>query len=761
MTDMSTPKPELTFTVDGQLIGELGERLVTRNHVALAELIKNAYDADADSIRLEFHELTDIDGNLVPSIYLEDTGQGMSFADVRRYWMRIATDNKLRDPTSHTYGRPKTGNKGIGRFSCQRLAQQLVLDTVTSNRTEPRRTRVYFRWADFVAGADLTDVPCEYTRERAPDADSGTSLSLLGLRDEWTQRDFDTLRRSVVQLAYTQEVQRTGFTADPGFSINIHAGQFSHGAGDLLEQVLDAGWGTLRGHVDDQGYLRLFLKGKHLSGGRRFRSHERYPSFVGLRFVVGYLLGRDSYELNRDPTTLTRQVLGQIREHCGVRVYLDNFRVFPYGEPGDDWLRLDRDYAARKASIVDKRVETIADSLGLSSRDVGLLRPRNDNLLGRVFLYRDQDHSLQVKINREGFVDSPQYQQLITLLRLSIEWMTVHYAYARTEHDRSRAEVAERALKESVGESPAAGSSGEDSRDTAISVLSEFAFSHARNLNDQKAESAASRAKEYLERAEEHTRTELSALRSLASTAPLLFTFSHEVSTLIGRLDTHASRLRTLADQIRDDVFAAELQQLATDLTDTRNNFDNLYSLFGLVAEARRSKPKRIYVRSILDKLVRGARFSTDGSGIHVSIDCDRDLKSPRLPESEFVSVAVNLYSNAIKSTLAQGGDRIALCAYISDNALFLEVLDTGVGLPKKHRAEVPKPFVSDPAGTIYDRLEGKVGDTVVSSLGRGSGLGLSIVEGIVRSHDGHLSFFDADGWSVGVRVSLPMGKAS
>ena len=45
---------ELEFSVDSQLLGELGERLVTRNYIALAELVKNAYDADATNIAVRF-----------------------------------------------------------------------------------------------------------------------------------------------------------------------------------------------------------------------------------------------------------------------------------------------------------------------------------------------------------------------------------------------------------------------------------------------------------------------------------------------------------------------------------------------------------------------------------------------------------------------------------------------------------------------------------------------------------------------------------
>ncbi|MDE0279992.1 MAG: ATP-binding protein, partial [Gammaproteobacteria bacterium] len=143
----------LRFSVDSQLMGELGERLVTRNHVALAELVKNAYDADGSRISVDFCDyVTEDSGELFPSIVLTDNGHGMRFTDVDKHWMRIATSNKKRDPFSPIYGRPKTGNKGIGRFACQRLAEELILTTVAKVEKGYERTTVTFYWKDFEPG---------------------------------------------------------------------------------------------------------------------------------------------------------------------------------------------------------------------------------------------------------------------------------------------------------------------------------------------------------------------------------------------------------------------------------------------------------------------------------------------------------------------------------------------------------------------------------------------------------------------------------
>lgn len=756
-TEANQSDKTLKFSVDGQLIGELGERLVTRNHVALSELIKNAYDADSADVSVVFCDRSDSKKIMRPSIVLRDHGAGMDFSEVRNRWMRIATDNKLREPVSNKYGRQKTGNKGLGRFACQRLAHELVLETVRRKAGKLRKITVHFRWADFKPGSTLTEIPCEYTRSILKTGKEGTTLTLINLRDNWTQRDFDTLRRSTLHLAYAQEVQRKGFRLDPGFKVTIEAKAFRHGSGDLLNQVIDAGWGRLQGGIDEEGKLTLDLSGKYLVNGRKYVSAPKHKTFTGLKFDISYLVGHDSYVLNRDRKTLTRQVLSDIREHCGIRVYMDNFRVFPYGEPGDDWLGLDKDYAVRKSSLAFNFVEEIARSLSLSNRDVGLLRPRNENLLGRVFLTKEQSHGLQVKINREGFVDTVAYNELVEILRQAVEWMTVHYAYAKLESDRRMADEAEEEFKETLkSEGNAALSDGLSTEVAALEVLTDPAISAGIAAGDVKAKQTAQAAKKVIQTRAESTRNELSTLRALASTGPLLFTFSHEVSALIGRLDTDASRLRTVSRKISDTKLKEELLGIAAELLDTRESFEQLYSLFKLVAQSRQQKAKRHYAKRILEKLVKGTSFSTESTGISVSLSCDQDIKTPRLQEAEFISIAINLFTNAIKSTMASGGNKIRLQVRETRSDFIFEILDSGVGLAHKYWDVVLKPFISDPADKIYRRLESNLGDSVVASLGRGTGLGLSIVKGIVDAHKGIIEFYNNEGWSLGVRVRLP-----
>lgn len=155
---------DLQFSVDSALLDELGLKLVETVHVALSELVKNSYDADATEVRIIF----DKNEKGKDRIQIIDNGTGMSFNAVQDYWMRIATTNKEKRNVSPVFGRPLTGAKGIGRFSCRRLGSKLTLLTkgtknndVQGEHTLIQMTKVEFPWTDFKPGLDVTTIVCK------------------------------------------------------------------------------------------------------------------------------------------------------------------------------------------------------------------------------------------------------------------------------------------------------------------------------------------------------------------------------------------------------------------------------------------------------------------------------------------------------------------------------------------------------------------------------------------------------------------------
>src|SRR5258707_8390695 len=89
MAEKQLRSGSVAFQTEGRLLQELGERLVAAPEVALVELVKNAYDADATACQVSL----EAGGTLTVS----DDGVGMTYEQFATRWMRIATGGKVHD----------------------------------------------------------------------------------------------------------------------------------------------------------------------------------------------------------------------------------------------------------------------------------------------------------------------------------------------------------------------------------------------------------------------------------------------------------------------------------------------------------------------------------------------------------------------------------------------------------------------------------------------------------------------------------------
>jgi len=427
---MSQSPDDLTFTIDSRLLEELGENLVTRNHVALSELIKNAYDAEATEVEIEFINARK-QKDRVSEIRIADNGHGMTVDEIQNNWMRVATTDKLENPITEKYGREKAGEKGIGRFAVRRLAHQLELHTIGYDKESGiyQETELSFDWRDFEQDTDLEDVPITPTVTEHPsdaDIETKTELRLLELQDRWNKKDFNTLRRNVVTLSLVEPTRRDGFEKDPGFSIRLNAPEFDVEDRTLTEQVHDAGWGCLEGTVTEDGLIELDLEAK-LVGEEKYQLSVDTSGIENAGFKISYL--PREREALRDTGTLSLERIKQIGDlHGGVRVYKGGFRVFSYGGPDDDWLGIDDMTAGRKARP-SERFDELSEEIDFhdSYERALLMHPRNNQLVGRVDI--PSNANLTMKSDREGFVDQgDEFERLKDILRLSLEWMTLQYS---------------------------------------------------------------------------------------------------------------------------------------------------------------------------------------------------------------------------------------------------------------------------------------------------------------------------------------------
>ena len=121
---------QVYLKVDSRHVGQLGRELVTDYVTALTELVKNAYDADAEAVQVDFINLKTQSGKIL----IVDTGKGFTKNDIIDKWAVIGTSNKVKEPYTKKYKRRCSGRKGIGRFSVERLGEYFTLYSITDIR---------------------------------------------------------------------------------------------------------------------------------------------------------------------------------------------------------------------------------------------------------------------------------------------------------------------------------------------------------------------------------------------------------------------------------------------------------------------------------------------------------------------------------------------------------------------------------------------------------------------------------------------------
>ena len=239
---------DVFFNIDSRLLFQLGEKLVTNRAVALAELVKNSYDADATWVTVRLENIRQIGG----MITVEDNGSGMTLPTFKKTWMRIATIDKEENPISKKYNRKKAGEKGIGRFACRRLSKKLIIKSVAeTEKGNKEELNATFDWTAFTPGSDVDKIPVKYnTKPVDTKTSTGTTLILEDTNEVWNGWDIRRLRNELTELispiTFKSEIElkKTPEEYDPGFYVDFDCPEFP-GKEDALDKTFGSlGLGT-------------------------------------------------------------------------------------------------------------------------------------------------------------------------------------------------------------------------------------------------------------------------------------------------------------------------------------------------------------------------------------------------------------------------------------------------------------------------------------------------------------------------------------
>lgn len=397
---------KLPFKPRARLLLQLGEQLIRNENIALLELVKNSYDADASSVTVT---MKSIDDKRYGQIVILDDGTGMDVDTIRDVWMEPGSDYKEKlfasGKRSPQFKRLPLGEKGIGRFGAHRLGQRIELVTRKKGCDE-----VFLKidWSEFRHEKYLEDVPVRIV-ERNPEVfvgnKTGTRIIITDLRTPWDRAMVRETQRSMTSLCSPFDTP-DAFTAD----LKLDKKEWLDGLftwKSAKEGALFKVSCTMEGNLITRFSYRFIpwpamskLQSRHLTlEDSVLRKQVRMVKKDNSKIDLGeYKIGPvkfSAYIFDRESRILElgvqdrRGLKDYLDANGGIRVYRDGIRVYDYGEPGNDWLSL----GVRRVNVPTKRVS-------------------NNLILGAVQLNRESSSDLAEKTNREGFIENKAYETL-------------------------------------------------------------------------------------------------------------------------------------------------------------------------------------------------------------------------------------------------------------------------------------------------------------------------------------------------------------
>lgn len=398
---------------------QLGDQLIKNESIALLELVKNSYDADAINVKVE---MNDVDKPKIGKITILDDGDGMNLEIVQNSWMEIGTDNKQKlfekyvaEKKRSKLGRLPMGEKGIGRFGVHKLGNKITLITRRKNEKE---VVVSIDWEAFERYQYLEQVPVSVV-ERDPiffrEDKKGTFIEISDLKNSWTRGKLRDVYRSVISL-------QSPFESIQSFNIDFKTNLKSWLDGLItIEKIKDnalffADVNIEENLITDFEYSfkpwKILSKLEEKKVSRKDIEMVREDRENGKKILKSidlskYKIGKIRMKLmifDLDNTVLSYGVSDKkglrdyLKNNGGIAVYRDNIRIYEYGDAGNDWLQLE-----------SKRIN--APGATLSSKIT----------IGAIYIDRLNSGGLIEKTNREGFVENDAFEEFRNSIICAIE----------------------------------------------------------------------------------------------------------------------------------------------------------------------------------------------------------------------------------------------------------------------------------------------------------------------------------------------------
>lgn len=398
---------QLPFRISSNLKNIIGRELITDDYIAVFELVKNSFDAHSSEVRIIFDE---------DKLVIKDNGKGMDYNDLIDKWLFVAYSAKnegvedkdeildemvdYRDRIQDK--RFYAGAKGIGRFSCDKLGDELILYTRKAKKTA-KFEKLIVKWKEFEEDPKKEFINIKVEHETINAVDDypgfiyGTILEIKSLSSPWNRDKILDLKHSLEKLINPLDLLDE--KNKNSFSIYIEAkNEVAKDKEEKLQrkkinglvrnfifETLGLKTTEIITHIDKDGeFITTTLNDR---GTSLYELKER--NNTSLKNINIHL-----FYLNRAAKINFSKLMSiQVVQFGSIFLFRNGFRVYPFGEVGEDNFGIDRRKQQGFARYLGTRdllgriviIDDVSKFKEASSRDGGLIQNESHNELKNVF----------------------------------------------------------------------------------------------------------------------------------------------------------------------------------------------------------------------------------------------------------------------------------------------------------------------------------------------------------------------------------------
>ena len=639
---------------DSSVLSKLGEELIPKFDQGITELVRNAYDADADLCTVELIGIDDVGG----TILVTDDGLGMDRKQLEDGWLVIGRSGKKGKTQTQTKKRAPVGDKGLGRLAALRLGSRAVMFSVpASEGMFPNVYGALINWNRYLEKSVVEDVsfPIKTVNLGKP-VNHGTQIRIRNISRKLSSTEIKNLARSLALLA-------NPFDDISDFRVKLIAPGYSDLENVVSKGYLDDAEFRVFSQIDDQGNPHACVydwKGdviwtadpKELLGGEKAKIYYA-PSTTFELWM---------YTLNKSAFTKRSSNVGEVRDWLstvgGVHFYYRGFRVHPYGDSGHDWLEMN-----------------------LSRVRSPELRPSTNTSIGRVMV-DDPEGLLKQKTDRLGFIEEDlAFTEIKRFSQNVLNWVSKKRIELRDLQKESVSRASHRKLTEGARKVKNIVRDNRMPDDLRDEVRSAF----------QLITHATKSQKSVLEE-------DLKLYRALATAGATAAVFSHEVGKPLSDIP---GRLKSIEQLVQSDGGTEKVAERIRWISDYLKRVGSFAKLQLALLSRDKRRVTTIPVDNVIGEVINYfdlLLFDTS-SNIKIKLNLNSNSAEIKGSVSLIESIIVNCVTNSVNALRSKGypmDERVIEIETLSSSErLQLIISDNGPGIKDVSKDEIWLPGVT------------------------------------------------------------------